>query len=59
MRAREKWMEFLLGAAPNLDEYALDDEEVAELPAEFAEALKIDLGPRMEGGDALALPRHE
>jgi hypothetical protein len=52
-------MEFLLGAAPNLDEYALDDEEVAELPAEFAEALKIDLGPRMEGGDALALPRHE
>jgi superfamily II DNA or RNA helicase len=59
VRAREKWMEFLLGAAPNLDEYALDDEEVAELPAEFAEALKIDLGPRMEGGDALALPRHE
>jgi hypothetical protein len=45
VRAREKWMEFLLGAAPNLDEYALDDEEVAELPAEFAEALKIDLGP--------------
>ena len=59
VRAREKWMEFLLGAAPNLDEYALDDEEVAELPVEFAEALKIDLGPRMEGVDALALPRHE
>jgi hypothetical protein len=48
VRAREKWLEFLLGAPPDLQEYGLADDEVPELPARFAEALRIDLGPRID-----------
>ena len=45
VRAREKWLEFLLGAAPNLADYDLNDDPIPDLPEEFAEALRIDLGP--------------
>lgn len=46
VRARERWLEFLLGAPPDLQEYGLADESVPELPERFSEALRIDLGPR-------------
>jgi hypothetical protein len=46
VRAREKWLEFLLGAAPDFDEYNLADEPINDLPQRFADALRIDLGPR-------------
>ena len=45
VRLRERWLEFLLGAAPRIDEYSLADEVVQPLPDAFAQALKIDLGP--------------
>jgi superfamily II DNA or RNA helicase len=45
VRAREKWMEFLLGAKPDLEEYNLGDDPVLELPQAFADALRVDLGP--------------
>jgi hypothetical protein len=45
VRSREKWLEFLLGAAPDLDEYRLGDEPVPDLPQAFADALRIELGP--------------
>jgi hypothetical protein len=45
VRAREKWLEFLLGAAPDLDEYNLADEPILELPQAFADALRVELGP--------------
>lgn len=45
VRLRERWLEFLLGAAPRIEEYGLADEPVQELPLAFAEALRIDLGP--------------
>jgi hypothetical protein len=46
VRAREKWLEFLLGAAPDFDEYNLADEPINDLPQRFADALRVDLGPR-------------
>lgn len=45
VRAREKWLEFLLGATPDFDEYNLADDPMPELPSGFADALRIDLGP--------------
>ena len=45
VRAREKWLEFLLGAAPDLDEYNLADQTVVDLPEGFADALRVELGP--------------
>jgi hypothetical protein len=45
VRLRERWLEFLLGAAPRIDEYGLADEPILPLPAEFAAALRIELGP--------------
>jgi hypothetical protein len=42
---RERWLEFLLGAALRIDEYGLADEPAQPLPLAFAEALRIDLGP--------------
>ncbi|MGE3673355.1 MAG: helicase-related protein [Polyangiaceae bacterium] len=45
VRMRERWMEFLLGAPPNFDEYGLADEPVQSLPVGFAEALRVELGP--------------
>lgn len=49
VKGRERWLEFLLGARPDFAEYALADEEPAELPAEFAMELRIDLQPRAGG----------
>lgn len=47
VRLRERWLEFLLGAAPRIDEYGLADDPSQPLPPAFAEALRIDLGPRV------------
>jgi hypothetical protein len=40
VRLRERWLEFLLGAAPRIDEYSLADEPAQPLPLAFAEALR-------------------
>lgn len=45
VRLRERWLEFLLGAAPRIDEYGLADDPPQALPPAFAEALRIELGP--------------
>lgn len=45
VRLRERWLEFLLGAAPRIDEYGLADDPPQPLPSAFAEALRIELGP--------------
>jgi superfamily II DNA or RNA helicase len=45
VRLRERWLEFLLGAASRIDEYGLADDPTQPLPPAFAEALRIDLGP--------------
>lgn len=45
VRMRERWLEFLLGAAPRIDEYGLADEAPQPLPEAFAEALRVELGP--------------
>lgn len=45
VRIRERWLEFLLGAPPKIEGYGLADEPVQPLPAAFAEALKVELGP--------------
>ncbi len=45
VRLRERWLEFLLGAAPRIDEYGLADDPPQPLPPAFAEALRIELGP--------------
>lgn len=48
VRMRERWLEFLLGAAPKFEEYGLADEPVMPLPEGFAEALRVELGPSGE-----------
>jgi Helicase conserved C-terminal domain len=45
VRLRERWLEFLLGAAPRIDEYGLADEPAHPLPLAFAAALRVELGP--------------
>lgn len=45
VRQRERWLEFLLGAAPQLEEYSLDDDPPLPLPEAFAQALRVELGP--------------
>jgi hypothetical protein len=40
VRLRERWLEFLLGAAPRIDEYGLADDPPPPLPSAFAEALR-------------------
>jgi hypothetical protein len=50
VRLRERWLEFLLGAAPRIDEYGLADDPPQPLPPAFAEALRIDLGPDTRSG---------
>ncbi|MFZ4580497.1 MAG: helicase-related protein, partial [Myxococcota bacterium] len=45
VREREKWLEFLLGARPDLGALAPDEVPPAELPEALAEALRIELGP--------------
>jgi hypothetical protein len=47
VKRREKWLEFLLGAAPNFSEYSLTDEEPPPLPDRLGTELAIDLGPRV------------
>jgi hypothetical protein len=45
VRLRERWLEFLLGAPPRIDEYGLADDPAQPLPQAFAEALRVELGP--------------
>jgi superfamily II DNA or RNA helicase len=45
VRHRERWLEFLLGAPPRIEEYGLADDPPLPLPPAFAEALRVDLGP--------------
>ncbi|MBZ0256752.1 helicase, partial [bacterium] len=45
VKTREKWLEFLLGAAPNFSEYTFADEEPPPLPDRLGAELSIDLGP--------------
>lgn len=47
VRLRERWLAFLLGAAPRIDEYSLADDPPQPLPPPFADALRIELGPDM------------
>ena len=49
VKRREKWLEFLLGAAPNFSEYNFNDEEPPPLPNRLGAELSIDLGPRVPG----------
>lgn len=44
VRQREKWLEFLLGAPPDVQDYA-SGEIPPELPASVADRLRIDLRP--------------
>lgn len=44
VRQREKWLEFLLGAPPEVDDY-VGGEARAELPTAVADRLRIDLRP--------------
>ena len=45
VKTREKWLEFLLGVAPDFSEYRLTDEEPAPLPERLGVDLAINLGP--------------
>lgn len=45
VKAREKWLEFLLGARPDFNEHELAAERVPELPPGLAESLVVDLRP--------------
>lgn len=47
VKTREKWLEFLLGAAPNFSEYSLSDEEPLPLPNRLASDLSINLAPEV------------
>jgi SNF2 family DNA or RNA helicase len=47
VRQREKWLEFLLGAPPDVQDHA-GGEVLAELPAAVADRLRIDLRPSNE-----------
>jgi hypothetical protein len=46
VKAREKWLEFLLGAAPDFGEYAFGDEEPSPLPDLLCKELTVNLAPR-------------
>ena len=45
VKEREKWLEFLLGAAPKFDDYTLRESEAQPLPREVSDMLKVDLSP--------------
>ena len=45
VKTREKWLKFLLGAAPSFSEYSFADEQPVPLPDRLAADLAIDLGP--------------
>jgi len=46
VRAREKWLEFLLGARPEVDPAAFDAIPPPPLPDGIVQRLRIDLSPR-------------
>jgi hypothetical protein len=46
VKRREKWLEFLLGAAPDFSEYNFMDEDPPPLPDRLGADLAIDLAPR-------------
>ncbi len=50
VKQREKWLEFLLGAAPNFSEYSLTDEEPPPLPERLGPELAIDSGSSVRPG---------
>lgn len=52
VRQREKWLEFLLGAPPDVQDYA-SGETPPELPASVADRLRIDLRPSPAGPEPL------
>lgn len=45
VKTREKWLAFLLGAAPNFADHTVAEEEPPPLPTRLGEELAIDLGP--------------
>jgi len=45
VKEREKWLDFLLGVAPEVGRESLEDQEIVPLPEKFTEALRIHLGP--------------
>jgi hypothetical protein len=45
LKAREKWLEFLLGAQPNFREFAFGDEEPPPLLDRLGRELSINLAP--------------
>ena len=47
VKRREKWLEFLLGAAPNFADYKFAEEEPPPLPDRLGSELSIDLGPHV------------
>lgn len=47
VRQREKWLEFLLGAPPDPQEYADVETPPPPLPTALADRLRIDLRPRL------------
>lgn len=53
VKAREKWLEFLLGATPDLAEFELE-EDLLPLPPSLAERLRVDLSPSLAWEDATA-----
>ena len=52
VKTREKWLEFLLGAAPSFAEYSFDGEEPPPLPHQLGADLAIDLGPQSGTSEA-------
>lgn len=49
VKMREKWLEFLLGAAPTYDEYGMGEEMPPPLPEGLAEELRVNLRPEAAG----------
>lgn len=45
VKTREKWLEFLLGAAPTYDDYSFGADVPPPLPDGLAEALRVNLRP--------------
>lgn len=46
VKAREKWLEFLLGASPDFSAFAFGDEDPPPLPDRLGKELSIDLAPK-------------
>lgn len=46
VKAREKWLEFLLGASPDFNEFAFGDEDPPPLPERLGKELSINLAPQ-------------